>query len=146
MYSIKQITGEELLTRYNEIRGNIDIALIHSDGEWTSFQVVQNAIATPILFHVWEVLKDDLSVAIASTRVIQYNNFTSLHIMTLGGNDIYDQMPDLILKFEEMVKEYEHIDVLEFTGRRGFVKQLTKVGWNERYTTMRKNLKGDNNV
>jgi hypothetical protein len=45
-----------------------------------------------------------------------------------------------------MVKEYEHINVLEFTGRRGFVKQLIKVGWSERYTTMRKNLKGDNNV
>ena len=146
MYEIKQIADEDVLIRYNKLKHEIDKALEHSDGEWTAAQIVQRVISEPTMFHIWEVLKDGSPVAIASTRVVNYNNFTSLHIMTLGGNEIYDQMPDLILKFEEMVKEYEHIDVLEFTGRRGFVKQLTKVGWSERYTTMRKNLKGDNNV
>jgi hypothetical protein len=84
---------------------------------------------------------DGSPVAIATTRIINYNNFTSLHIITLGGIDIYFDMPDLITNFEEMVKEYEHIDYLEYTGRRGFIKQLNKVGWKEMYVTMRKNLK-----
>ena len=43
--------------------------------------------------------------------------------------------------FENMVKKYENIDVLEYTGRRGFIKQLSTVGWEEKYTTMRKSLK-----
>ena len=33
------------------------------------------------------------------------------------------------------------IDMLELTGRRGFVKQLEKAGWTERYTTLRKLIK-----
>ena len=45
-----------------------------------------------------------------------------------------------------MIKKFPQVDYLEFTGRRGLVKGLTKVGWNEKYTTMRKQLKGDNNV
>ena len=43
--------------------------------------------------------------------------------------------------FENIIKEHESIDALEYTGRRGFVKQLTTVGWIEKYTTMRKSLK-----
>ena len=59
----------------------------------------------------------------------------------MGGKNIYDEMPNLITIFENIVKEYEIIDVLEYTGRRGFIKQLSTVGWEEKYTTMRKSLK-----
>jgi hypothetical protein len=59
----------------------------------------------------------------------------------LGGKNIYDEMPNLITIFENIVKKYEIIDVLEYTGRRGFIKQLSTVGWEEKYTTMRKSLK-----
>jgi len=141
MYTIKQIVGEDILVRYNELKVEIDKALDHSDGEWTAAQVVEAAIRDPNMFHIWEVLKDDSPICIATSRVITYNNFNSLHIITLGGSEIYAQMPDLITEFEQMIKKYEEIDYLEYTGRRGFVKQLNKVGWTERYTTMRKNLK-----
>jgi len=141
MYEIKQVVGEELLTRYGEIKKEIDKALEHSDGEWTSLQIVTAAIKDPSNFHIWDVIKNGKVVAVGSTRVIHYNNFTSLHIITLGGSDLYDDMPDLITDFEKMVKEYEHIDYLEYTGRRGFIKQLNKVGWKEMYVVMRKNLK-----
>jgi hypothetical protein len=141
MYEIKQIEGEDILIRYNELKIEIDKALEHSDGEWTAAQIVEAAIKDPTMYHLWEILMDGSPVAIATTRIINYNNFTSLHIITLGGIDIYLDMPDLVTDFEEMVKEYEHIDYLEFTGRRGFIKQLNKVGWKEMYVTMRKNLK-----
>jgi hypothetical protein len=141
MYEIKQIKGEDILIRYNSLKQEIDKALEHSDGEWTAAQIVEAAIKEPTMFHLWEVLMDGSPVAIATTRVITYNNFTSLHIITLGGSEIYADMPYLITEFEKMVKEYEHIDYLEYTGRRGFIKQLTKVGWNEMYVTMRKHLK-----
>lgn len=138
MYEIKQITGEDLLIRYEELRDKIDIALEHSNGEWTALQLVSNAISDPSNFHVWDVMDDGISVAISTTRFISYPNFNSIHITTLGGSGDYTEWA---VEFEKIVKEFEHIDYLEFTGRRGLVKGLEKVGWTERYTTMRKHLK-----
>jgi len=137
-YDIKQVTGEDLLVRYNELRGKIDIALKHSNGEWTAMQLVSNAITDPSTFHVWEVFTGGESSAIATTRFIEYPNFNSIHITTLGGSGDYSEWAK---EFEKIIKEHEHIDYLEFTGRRGLVKGLEKVGWTERYTTMRKHLK-----
>ena len=141
MYEIKQVEGEDILIRYNELKKEMNKALEHSSGEWTAAQIVAKAISEPHMFQVWEILKDGYPIAIGSTRVLNYNNFVALHIITLGGSKMYDDMPQLITEFEKMIKEYESIDVLEFTGRRGFIKQLTTVGWKERYTTMRKSLK-----
>ena len=141
MYSIEQIVGEDILIRYNNLKRQLDKALEHSDGEWTSAQIVQQAITDSSIFHIWEILKDGAPIAVASTRVIKYNNFTSLHIITLGGSDVYDKLPFITTEFEKMIKEYEQIDFLEYTGRRGFIKQLNTIGWKEMYVTMRKNLK-----
>ena len=102
---------------------------------------IKHVIAEPNLFQVWEILEDNTTIAFATTRVLQYNNFIALHIISLGGSNIYNEIPALITIFEDMVKKHENIDVLEYTGRRGFVKQLTTVGWTEKYTTMRKSLK-----
>jgi hypothetical protein len=150
MYTIKQILDEELLSRFDEIKVNIDKALVYSDGEWTSYQIVKQAIANPGLFQVWDILgKHYESVAIATTRFLEYNNFNSIHIITLGSTaqkEVYGDFPLWANEFEKMIKKFPQVDYLEFTGRRGLVKGLTKVGWNEKYTTMRKQLKGDNNV
>jgi len=138
---IKQIEGENILLRYKDIKKELDRALEHSDGEWTAIQIVQNAVANPSMFQIWEIQNGNHWIGIASTRVIEYMNFTSLHIITLGGKEIKNHFEELILIFEDMIKKYPGIDLLEYTGRRGFVKQLTKVGWEEKYTTMRKQLK-----
>ena len=140
MYSIKQIVGEDILTRYNEIKVELDKALEYSDGEWTAAQIVAKAISEPGMFHLWELTRDGEPIVIGSTRISEYNNFTSLHIMTLGGRDLYDDMPELTLELEKIIKKYEHIDFMEYTGRRGFIKQLSKIGWKEQYVVMRKNL------
>ena len=140
MYKIKQIAGEDILIRYGEIKEKLEDALKYSSGEWTAVQVVESAIREPAMFHIWEVLKDNLPVAIGVTRFIQYNNFSAMHIMTLAG-EISGDLKEWPLIFEEEMKKYPQIDCLELTGRRGFVKQLEKAGWTERYTTMRKSLK-----
>ena len=146
MYNITQIKDEDLLSRFDEIKTNIDKALFYSDGEWTSFQIVKEAISNPGFFQVWDIVdKDSKSVAIATTRFISYNSFNSVHIITLGGVAQGD-FPIWAEEFEKIIKQFPQVDYLEFTGRRGLVKGLTKVGWNERYTTMRKQLKGDKNV
>tara|TARA_Y100000389_G_scaffold194697_1_gene225059 strand:- start:295 stop:753 length:459 start_codon:yes stop_codon:yes gene_type:complete len=139
--NIRQIKGEDILLRYNDIKEEFDKALEHSSGEWTAAQITSKAVSEPHMFQIWEVQKGNHWIGIASTRVMYYNNFVALHIITLGGSNMYDDMPELITKFEEIVKQYDNIDVLEFTGRRGFIKQLNTVGWKERYTTMRKSLK-----
>lgn len=141
MYEIKRIVGEDVLTRYNEIKIGINKAMEHSSGEWTAVEIVEHVIEDPNLFQVWDILKDGTSIAISTTRVLHYGKFTALHIITLGGSDLYDEIPNLIVQFENTIKEHESIDALEYTGRRGFVKQLTTVGWVEKYTTMRKSLK-----
>jgi len=146
VFKIKQILDENLLLRFDEIKNKIDKALVYSDGEWTSYQIVKQAIANPGLFQVWDILdKKGQSVAIATTRFLEYNSFNSIHIITLGGIANGD-FPLWAEEFEKIIKEFPQVDYLEFTGRRGLVKGLTKVGWNEKYTTMRKQLKGDNNV
>ncbi len=81
MYEIKQITGEDILIRYNNLKHEIDRALEHSDGEWTAAQIVEAAIKEPMMYHIWEIIKDGSPVAIGTTRVITYNSFTSLHII-----------------------------------------------------------------
>ena len=141
MIRIKQIKGEDILLRYNDIKVELEKALEYSSGEWTSAQIVQSAISDPAMFQIWEVQRGNNWIAIASSRVIQYNNFTSVHIMTLGGDGIKNDMSEVASVFENTIKKYEGIDVIEYTGRKGFVKQLTTVGWKERYTTMRKSLK-----
>jgi len=141
MYEIKQIVGEDVLTRYGEIKIGIDRAMEHSSGEWTAAEIVGHVIADPNLFQVWDILRDGTSIAISTTRVLHYGKFTALHIITLGGSEVHSEIPNLINKFENIIKEHESIDALEYTGRRGFVKQLTTVGWVEKYTTMRKSLK-----
>ena len=146
MYNITQIKDEDLLSRFDEIKTNIDKALFYSDGEWTSFEIVKEAISNPGIFQVWDIVnKNNESVAIATTRFISYNSFNSVHIITLGGVAQGD-FPIWAEEFEKIIKQFPQVDYLEFTGRRGLVKGLTKVGWNERYTTMRKQLKGDKNV
>ena len=112
MLRIKQIEGEDILLRYNDIKEEFDKALEHSSGEWTAAQIAAKAISEPHMFQIWEIQKDNHWIGIASTRVMYYNNFVALHIITLGGSNMYDDMPELITKFEEMVKQYENIDIL----------------------------------
>ena len=97
MINIKQIQGEQILLRYSDIKAEIEKALEYSSGEWTAHQVVQQAVANPNMFQIWEIQKGNHWVAIAATRVVQYLNFTSLHIMTLGGEGIKDDLIELYL-------------------------------------------------
>ena len=72
MINIKQIQGEEILLRYSDIKKEIEKALEYSSGEWTAHQVVQQAVADPNMFQLWEIQKGNHWVAIAASRVIQY--------------------------------------------------------------------------
>lgn len=139
MYAIERITGENLFLNYARIKKNLDQALEYSDGERNSTQIIMNCISDPHIYQIWQIFKEGQGVALGSTRVVQYGAFTALHIITLAG-ETDGNLTEWSAIFEEEMKE-QPIDMLELTGRRGFVKQLEKAGWTERYTTMRKLIK-----
>ena len=139
MYTIQRIVGEDILLNYKAIKTELEKALKYSDGERSAAQIILNSVSQPQIYQIWQVYKDGKGVALGSTRVVQYEGFTALHIITLAGNTDGD-LSEWAAMFEQEMKD-QPIDMLEFTGRRGFVKQLEKAGWTERYTTMRKLIK-----
>ena len=143
MYAIERIAGEELLLNYERVKVKLEKALEYSDGERNATQIILSSISEPGIFQIWQIFKDGKGVALGSTRVVQYEAFTALHIITLAG-ETDGNLTEWSAIFEEEMKEHS-IDMLELTGRRGFVKQLEKAGWTEKYTTMRKLIKEKTN-
>ena len=139
MYTIQRILGENLLLNYEVIRNELQKALEYSDGDRNAAQIILDSISNPQIYQIWQIFKEGKGVALGSTRVVQYAGFRALHIITLAGETDGDLLEWAAI-FEEEMKE-QPIDMLELTGRKGFVKQLEKAGWTERYTTMRKLIK-----
>jgi len=139
MYTIQRILGENLLLNYQTIKTELEKALEYSDGDRNATQIILDSISQPQIYQIWQIFNDGKGVALGSTRVVKYAGFRALHIITLAGETDGD-LSEWAAIFEEEMKE-QPIDMLELTGRRGFVKQLEKAGWTERYTTMRKTIK-----
>jgi len=139
MYTIQRILGENLLLNYQTIKTELEKALEYSDGDRSAPQIILDSISNPQIYQIWQIFKEGKGVALGSTRVVKYAGFRALHIITLAGETDGD-LSEWAAIFEEEMKE-QPIDMLELTGRKGFVKQLEKAGWTERYTTMRKLIK-----
>jgi len=143
MYTIQRILGENLLLNYEVIRNELQKALEYSDGDRNAAQIILDSISNPQIYQIWGVYKDSNRVALGSTRVVKYAGFRALHIITLAGETDGDLCKWAAIFENEM--EEQPIDMLEISGRRGFVKQLKEAGWTERYTTMRKSIKEKTN-
>jgi hypothetical protein len=139
MYTIQRILGENLLLNYQTIKTELEKALEYSDGDRNAAQIILDSISNPQIYQIWGVYKDSNRVALGSTRVVKYAGFRALHIITLAG-ETDGNLSEWAAIFEKEMEE-QPIDMLEITGRRGFVKQLKEAGWTERYTTMRKSIK-----
>ena len=139
-YDIIRLDMEDVLSRYNLIKVSIDRALSYSSGEWTTSQIIRNCIADPSYYQIWEVVENGETQGFGSTRVIDYPNFTAMHVMTFSGRTSED-FQKWSERWDEILKEHPNIDIVELTGRRGWVKKLEKLGYTERYTTMRKSFK-----
>jgi hypothetical protein len=139
MYTIQRIVGENLLLNYQTIKTELEKALEYSDGDRNATQIILDSISNPQIYQIWQIFNDGKGVALGSTRVVKYAGFRALHIITLAGETDGDLCKWAAIFEKEM--EEQPIDMLEITGRRGFVKQLKEAGWTERYTTMRKTIK-----
>jgi hypothetical protein len=104
--------------------------------------ILKKVLNDPINFHVWEVINEAGDVvAIASTRIINYNHFDSLHIIALTAveNDDFDKWEDYATEaLEALVDRVKKagLERIEFTGRKGWMKKLKPIGWTEQYITM----------
>jgi len=142
MFDIKMLSDNECIERWSDISYFLDEALSHSRGEWTTNDILKNVLNNPINFHVWEVINEAGDVvAIASTRIINYNHFDSLHIIALTAveNDEFNQWEDYATEaLEALVVRVKKagLERVEFTGRKGWMRRLKPLGWTEQYITM----------
>ena len=82
MYGIERITGENLLLNYKIIKTKLEKALEYSDGDRSAAQIILNSVSQPQIYQIWQIFNDGKGVALGSTRVVQYEGFTALHIIT----------------------------------------------------------------
>jgi hypothetical protein len=70
---------------------------------------------------------------------ITYEQASALRIAIAYGNIDLEQ--DYIMKVVEEFAHYLKVDFIEIWGRRGWVRQLAKYGYNEQYTVVVKPLR-----
>ncbi len=142
MFDVRMLTVDECIERWGGISHHLNKALSHSRGEWTTNDILKNVLNDSINFHVWEVINDQKQVvAFASTRIINYNHFDSLHIIALTAveNDDFDEWEDYATEaLEALVVRVKKagLERVEFTGRKGWMRRLKPLGWIEQYITM----------
>lgn len=144
MYTVKIMEHEECLKRWNEIEPCITKALKHSRGEWTSTEIMREVMRDPSNFHIWDIKNsNDETVAFSSSRINHYNRYKALHIITLGNTEgnpsSFEEYKEIVSKVEDKAKE-AGLQRLEFTGRKGWLKVLNKLGYKPQYVTMDKEL------
>ena len=144
MYTVKIMEQEECLKRWGEIEPCLAKALVHSRGEWTPTEIMREVMRDPTQFHIWDIKANTgETVAFGSTRINRYNRYSSLHVITLanveGNKALFKDYIGIVSKVEEKAKE-AGLQRMEFTGRKGWLKVLNKVGYNEQYVTMDKEL------
>jgi len=86
MYTIQRIVGEDILLNYKAIKTELEKALEYSDGDRSAAQIILNSVSQPQIYQIWQVYKDGKGIALGSTRVVQYEGFVALHIITLAGD------------------------------------------------------------
>jgi hypothetical protein len=142
MFDIRMLGADECIKEWSNISLFLNKALSNSRGEWTTNDILKKVLNDPINFHVWEVINEAGDVvAIASTRIINYNHFDSLHIIALTAveNDDFDKWEDYATEaLEALVDRVKKagLERIEFTGRKGWMKKLKPIGWTEQYITM----------
>jgi len=142
MFDIRMLGQDECIKEWTSISHFLNRALSHSRGEWTTNDILKRVLNDEGNFQIWEVTNDQKDVvAFASTRIINYNHFDSLHIIALTGveNDEFDKWEDYATEaLEALVARVKKagLERIEFTGRKGWMKRLKPLGWTEQYITM----------
>jgi len=128
---------DECIDNWEDIRQHLEKALAHSQGEWTANDILKRVLSDANHFHVWEAVNDEgVRVALASTRIVNYNHYDILRIFTLanvGESKWGDYQKEALAKIAQVAKE-AGLKRIEFIGRKGWEKQLK--GWDFLHITM----------
>jgi hypothetical protein len=128
---------DECIDNWEDIRQHLEKALAHSQGEWTANDILKRVLSDANHFHVWEVVNDEgVRVALASTRIVNYNHYDILRIFTLanvGKSKWGDYQEEALEKLAEKARE-AGLKRIEFIGRKGWEKQLKE--WDFLHITM----------
>jgi hypothetical protein len=137
MFDIRMLGQDECIDNWEDIRQHLDKALVHSQGEWTANDILKRVLSDANHFHVWEVVNDKgVRVALASTRIVNYNHYDILRIFTLanvGESKWGDYQEEALTKLAEKARD-GGLKRIEFIGRKGWEKQLK--GWDFLHITM----------
>ncbi len=79
---------------------------------------------------LWVIAVDGNIVGSATTEVIQYTKYRSLHVSFLGGDKMSEWLSDFILKLKEYAK-HNNCTTIEQTGRKGWLRELKKYGFEQ---------------
>lgn len=119
----------------------VDIAMDTGQGERTTTQILDAANQGKI--QVWLTVDDTGQiVCVTTTEIIDYPNRRVCHIITCTGNpsfkwEDYKEQHEAV---EQFAKEMDCSAVMIW-GRPGWVRQLPKIGYEQTYVIMEKQLK-----
>lgn len=87
---------------------------------------------------LWVCATDTLHAA-AITEIKVLPAYKVLHVIACAGGQMNLWLPHLLNVFDFYAKEHDCLYVT-CSGRRGWVRSLSKFGWKEEFTTVRKQL------
>lgn len=118
----------------------ISEALEHGQGESTPTDYMRKILNNEA--HCWAVTEgeDNNIVGAGLTQVLQYAQYTTLHIITFSGSN-FEEQSKVFPTVEQFAKDLG-CKAIEQWGRQGWAKTLPKYvpGFKQAYVVMRKDL------
>lgn len=126
---LKQL-ADSLLER----RRHIEAALIYAEGTHTFDDIVRMVVTGRLM---WWPLERGFMV----TEIVEYPRTKHLNVFLAGGDldEIRDTQEQLVV-----VAKLAGCTALSLSGRRGWVKALTALGWKESHTAVVFNIPAEN--
>jgi hypothetical protein len=86
---------------------------------------------------LWMIMEEDEAIGFCSMAFIHYDKAKILQVKMLSG-DKFDEWKDPLNARLEVFAQENGCNGMELIGRRGWVRRLADLGWQERFTTMEK--------
>lgn len=125
-------------TRLLQVGKLLEKALEHNHGEVTLGDIYGLTEAGKM--QLWVAHDGQNIFGAAVTEIIDYSQISIVRISLLAGDDFDSWIRSAYATFCEFAKEHQ-CTRLEAVGRRGWVKRLASLGFEEAYTTVIKEVK-----
>lgn len=113
-------------------------AVEQNQGEFTLVDTAQNILSNA--WQLWTVIEDGRPVAATVTELVAYPAKNVCRVILLGGKN-FDEWKHLIATIEDFAL-VNGCTALEAIVRPGMAKRASSVGFESRYTVIRKDLRG----